>query len=139
MSPLCEIRSKNDRHFRWLKQTGLDSPTLAHLKRIRKSGTATTVLLAPFSEWPTAPVLPPDLALGEPYTVDVPKSAALTQISLKLKSTFWPTIYAPRKKGELEPWTRAKVRWAWEAVKAVVQEAQKVKSVDGEVSFKAYP
>lgn len=139
MYPSCETPRQNDRLYRWLKQNGLDAPTLAHLKRIRKTGAVSTVLLAPVNAWPTAPVLPPDLALGEPYIVDVPRGAALTQISLKLKSAFWPTIYAPRKKGELEPWTRAKVRWAWEAVKTVLQEAQKVKNVDGEVSFEASP
>lgn len=70
--------------------------------------------------------------MPEPYIVDVPRSAALTQISLKLKSNFWPTIYAPRKKGELEPWSRGKVRWAWEAAKTVVREVQNARDA-GEV------
>ncbi|KAF7791412.1 hypothetical protein EIP86_002428 [Pleurotus ostreatoroseus] len=124
--------------LKWLKTSGLDTPTFSHLKRIRKNGSVSTLLLAPVNAWPKAPTLPDDIALSEPYTVDVPRGAALTQISLKLKSAFWPTIYAPRKKGELEPWSRAKVRWAWEAVQEVVREARKAKNNEGELPIVAY-
>lgn len=75
------------------------------------------------SAYPDAPSLPTDVELPEPYVFEVPRSAALTQKALKAKMTFWPTIYAPRKKGELEPLTRGRVRWAWEAMRTVVKEA----------------
>lgn len=109
---------------RWLKNSGLETPTMSHLKRIRKHESRLTVLLALTTECPQVPTLPNIPGLSEPYAVDVASSAALTQISLKHKNTLWPTIYAPRKKGELEQWTRGRVLWACEAMRRTVQEAR---------------
>ena len=117
---------------RWLKQSCLDTPALAHLKRIRKLDGKTTLLIISHSTSPEKPLLPPDLGLPEPYIVEVPRTAALTQKALKVKTTFWPTIYAPRKKGELEPVTRGRVRWAWNAMQNVIREAAAAKA-NGEV------
>jgi len=117
---------------RWLKQAGLDNPDLGHLKRIRKQDGKTTLLLSTF---PTAPTLPEGIDLPDPVQVPVPASAALTLTSLSLKTTFWPTFYAPRRKGESEEWSRGKLRWAVEAMKAVASECKRAKAV-GEVSIR---
>ena len=117
---------------RWLKQSGLDTPTLAHLKRIRRSDGKTTLLLTSVALSPTVPSLPSAIELSEPYMLSVPRNPALTMEALKVKTLFWPTIYAPRKKGELEPLTRGQARWAWEAMCTVVQEAVAAKE-HGEV------
>ena len=105
---------------RWLKQTGLDTPNLGHLKRIRKQDNVATLLLTASA---APPVLPDDLELPNPYTLPVPISPALTLISLSLKSSLWPTVYAPPRKGQAESWTRGKCRWAWEAMRFVVEAA----------------
>lgn len=118
--------------LKWLKQSGLETPDLGHLKRIRKLNGTTTLLLTSVKLSPDAPPLPSDIELPEPYTIEVPRNPALTMESLKAKATFWPTIYAPRKKGELEPMSRGQVRWAWEAMRTVVQEAKLAKE-NGEV------
>jgi hypothetical protein len=118
--------------FRWLKSSGLDTPTLSHLKRVRKSptGTHSTLLLTNTS--PTVPDLPPILDLAPPYQLTVPRSAALTPISLALKNALWPTVFAPRRKGEPEDWTRARAQWAFAAMLRVVEEARAARAA-GEV------
>jgi tRNA-specific adenosine deaminase 3 len=109
--------------FRWLKSSGLDTPNLSHLKRVRKScsGTYSTLLLTSTS--PTPPELPPELDLAPPYQLTVPRSAALTPTSLALKNALWPTVFAPRRKGEPEDWTRGRAHWACTAMMRVVEEA----------------
>ncbi|KAJ7935514.1 hypothetical protein B0H13DRAFT_2246722 [Mycena leptocephala] len=70
---------------------------------------------------PDPPILPEDIVLPDPYLVTVPSSVALTTTSLSLKTSLWPTIYAPRRKGEVE-----------NAMHVVVQEALRWRD-DGEV------
>lgn len=72
------------------------------------------------------------MGLVSPYVVNVPASAALTPESLKLKSAIWPTIYAPKRKWEPEPWSRAKLAWAWDAVQVLLAEASRANEA-GEV------
>ncbi|KAH9841879.1 uncharacterized protein C8Q71DRAFT_700693 [Rhodofomes roseus] len=108
----------------WLKKSGIETPTMSHLKRIRKQDGSLTVLLALTPEYPQVPALPDVPGLSEPYVVHVPSTVALTQVSLKHKNTLWPTVYAPRRKGEAEEWTRGKALWACKAMKRVVEEAQ---------------
>lgn len=123
---------------RWLKSSGLESPDLSHLKRIRKQNEITTLLLC-VSLSPTPPPLPTDLGLTATYTVPVPATVALTMTSLQLKSSLWPTTYAPRRKGEMEPWTRGRARWAWDAMRVVLGVAGRAKA-EGEVSwFELHP
>lgn len=117
-------------YLRWLKQTGLETADLGHLKRIRKENGVATLLLTTSL---IAPTLPEVFGLPEPYTVFVPISAALTPISLNLKSSFWPTVYAPPRKGEAEDWSRGKSHWAWEVVQRLLEAADDAKS-RGEVS-----
>lgn len=81
----------------------------------------------------TAPILPEGLDLPQPYKVTVPKSSALTPRSLELKTSLWPTVFTPRRKDGEEVWTRAKARWAWEAMQIAIQAAMKA-SFKGEVS-----
>ncbi len=50
-----------------------------------------------------------------------------------LKSALWPTTYTPRRKDEPEPWTRGKLKWAWDAVKSAVDEALRAQRDDREV------
>ncbi|KAI0084800.1 cytidine deaminase-like protein [Irpex rosettiformis] len=114
--------------LKWLKQVGYDTPALTHLKRIRKTGSTTTLLLSTVSSTPLVPQLPAEYSLPAPYTLQIPQSAALTQIALQHKTTFWPTIYAPRKKFEPQPWSRAKVRWARDAMRTVIEEANASKT-----------
>ncbi|KDQ62574.1 hypothetical protein JAAARDRAFT_171049 [Jaapia argillacea MUCL 33604] len=123
--------------LRWLKQTGLDDPTLSHLKRIRKQDENTSLLLA--RNRPTFPLpdLPDDIGLSQPYTLSVPSTAALTLSSLKLKSSLWPTVYAPRRKGEAEEWSRGKVKWACDAMKTVVRSARRAQE-NGELPIAAH-
>ena len=117
---------------RWLKQTGLDTPSMAHLKRIRRVDDKMSMILTLTRDHPEPPVFPENVELPPPYILAVPKTAALTMASLKIKSSLWPTIYAPRKKYEPEPWTRGKVRWAFEAMQQVVEQARSA-SEKGEV------
>ncbi|KAI0264013.1 cytidine deaminase-like protein [Gloeopeniophorella convolvens] len=120
----------------WLKSSGLDTPTLAHLKRVRKSphGTHSTLLL---TAAPHAPALPPALDLAPPYALRVPRSAALTPASLALKNALWPTVYAPRRKGEPEEWARARARWACAAMARVVAEGRAA-AATGELPIASY-
>ncbi|KAI0036493.1 cytidine deaminase-like protein [Vararia minispora EC-137] len=109
--------------LKWLKASGYESPALAHLKRIRKSRDQSTFLL---TASPNTPVLPTELqgSLSTPYQIRVPKTAALTPTSLQLKATFWPTVFAPRRKHEPEVWSQAKMRWASSAIRRVIAEAR---------------
>ncbi|KAJ7600982.1 hypothetical protein C8J56DRAFT_23032 [Mycena floridula] len=120
--------------LKWLKLNKLDDGELGHLKRIRKQNEKATFLITTSS---TVPDLPSDLNLPEAYQVDVPTSSAQTQNSLALKSTLWPTMYTPRRKGEPEPWSRGKVNWAWQSVRTLVEAASKSLH-DGELPIVAY-
>jgi tRNA-specific adenosine deaminase 3 len=136
-----------------LKQAGHDTPDLGHLKRIRKQNDLMTFLIcnaatstgADTIEPPSLPSISDpnqttnqDLALPAPYIVSVPASSALTSTSLAFKSEIWPTIYTPRRKDEFEPWTRGKLRWAWDAMKWTVDAAVKA-AEEHEVHFFLLP
>jgi tRNA-specific adenosine deaminase 3 len=122
--------------IRWLKQANLESPDVAHLKRIRKNlDTGETTLLLSMDI--DKPPLPENLNLPEPYRVPVPASSALTMTSLALKAAIWPTMYTPKRKDEPEPWTRGQARWAWDAMLATVIEAKKA-GISGEVRRMIY-
>ncbi|KAH9969902.1 cytidine deaminase-like protein [Russula dissimulans] len=123
--------------LKWLKSSGLDTPTLSHLKRVRKSPTGTHSTLLLTSTSPTVPELPPDLDLAAPYQLAVPRSAAITPISLALKNALWPTVFAPRRKGEPEDWSRRRARWACAAMACVVEEARAARSA-GELPIASY-
>lgn len=99
---------------------------------MRKSPTGTHSTLLLTSTFPTVPELPPALDLAPPYQLPVPRSAALTPTSLALKNALWPTVFAPRRKGEPEDWSRARARWACTAMLRVVEEAQAARAA-GEV------
>lgn len=86
---------------------------------------------------PGPPEIPSELQLPHPYQISVPSSAALTLNSLSLKTTFWPTFYAPKRKGEVDSWTRGKLKWATDAVQVIIAEASKAQS-EGEVQKKIY-
>ncbi|KAG1745824.1 cytidine deaminase-like protein [Suillus paluster] len=103
----------------WLKRSGLESDILSHLKRIRKKDRISTLLL---SVLPSAPLLP--------QNVPVPCNPALTQTSLLLKNTLWPTVYAPRRKWEPEKWSIAKVQWARDAISHILRESAQTTSSD---------
>ncbi|KZT27392.1 hypothetical protein NEOLEDRAFT_1088973 [Neolentinus lepideus HHB14362 ss-1] len=127
--------------LKWLKETSLDSPLLSHLKRVRKTpspSSATSLLLLPYHDSCPPPSLPSlDPPLPQPYLADVPKTAALTLSSCKVKSSLWPTVYAPRRKGEAEVWERGRVRWACEAMRRVARTAKEAKD-SGELPIVAY-
>ncbi|KIM65787.1 hypothetical protein SCLCIDRAFT_112074 [Scleroderma citrinum Foug A] len=111
----------------WLKRSGLETDALSHLKRIRRQGLTSTLLLCTS---PHAPTLPGDTALGAPYQVSVPCNPALTQTSLHLKNTYWPTVFTPRRKWEPEKWTRGKLKWACNAIDVLKQECHKAATSD---------
>jgi len=119
---------------RWLRRSELDASELGYLKRVRKQGDKSTFLL---SVSPEPPSLPQDINLSDPFLITVPASAAVTPTSLSLKTLLWPTIYAPRRKGEVEDWSQGKARWAWEAMRVVVQEALRWRD-KGELPIAAY-
>ncbi|KAG6830390.1 hypothetical protein H0H87_008277 [Tephrocybe sp. NHM501043] len=123
--------------LKWLKQVGLETPDLGHLKRIRKINDTATLLLATLIVSPTSPSPPTELDLPPPYTLLVPSAPALTPISLKIKSTFWPTIFTPPRKGEAEDWTRGQAHWAWKAMRTVVAAAREAQS-QGEMPIAAH-
>lgn len=95
-----------------------------------------TLLLCKWSDSP-APPIPAQFSLPPPYTVCVPETVALSLTALRLKAAMWPTVYAPRRKGEPEPWSRGKAAWAWEAVEAMKAEARRARK-DGEVNQLSY-
>ena len=99
---------------------------------MRKSPTGTHSTLLLTSTSPTVPELPPILDLAPPYQLIVPRSAALTPASLALKNALWPTVFAPRRKGEPEDWSRARAQWACAAMLRVVEEARAARAA-GEV------
>jgi tRNA-specific adenosine deaminase 3 len=120
--PITVFRLKFSHHLRWLKETRLEDDSLSHLKRVRKLGGHTTFLICESSI--PLPTFPLELeGLHDPYQLEVPMSSALTPMSLVLKASLWPTLYTPRRKGELESWSKAKVRWAEKAVRRIVDEA----------------
>ncbi|KAI0274210.1 cytidine deaminase-like protein [Russula aff. rugulosa BPL654] len=123
--------------LKWVKSSGLDTPTLSHLKRVRKSPTGTHSTLLLTSTSPTVPELPPILDLAPPYQLSVPRSAALTPTSLALKNALWPTVFAPRRKGEPEDWSRARAQWACTAMLRVVKEARAARAA-GELPIASY-
>ncbi|KAJ6557398.1 cytidine deaminase-like protein, partial [Mycena vulgaris] len=120
--------------LKWLRHSELNADELGHLKRVRKQGEKSTFLLGVS---PLPPSLPQDISLPDPFLVTVPASVAVSHTSLLLKSSLWPTIYAPRRKGEVEDWSQGKARWAWEAMHAVVQEALRWRD-KGELPVAAY-
>ncbi|TFK81833.1 hypothetical protein K466DRAFT_666881 [Polyporus arcularius HHB13444] len=123
--------------LKWLKPSGLDTPSMAHLKRIRKLDDKMSMVLILTREHPDPPAFPEHIRLPPPYVIPVPKTAALTMTSLKLKTSLWPTIYAPRKKFEPGPWTKGKIRWACDAMREVVKVAQHA-GTQGELPMAAY-
>ncbi|KAJ7696082.1 cytidine deaminase-like protein [Mycena rosella] len=120
--------------LKWLRRSELDASELGHLKRVRKQGDTSTFLL---TVSPLPPSLPEDISLPEPFLVTVPSSVAVTPTSLTLKSSLWPTVYAPRRKGEVEDWSQGKTRWAWEAMHVAVKEALRWRD-KGELPIAAY-
>jgi tRNA-specific adenosine deaminase 3 len=84
------------------------------------------------------PTLPSDLAPSAPYLLAVPRSAALTPASLVLKNALWPTVFAPRRKGEPEDWSRARAQWACAAMTRVVEEARAARA-EGQVRVRTLP
>ena len=66
--------------------------------------TARTRLLTSTS--PTVPELLPDLKLTLPYQLKVLRSAEPTLTSLVLINSLWPTVFASRQAGRLQPYTR---------------------------------
>ncbi|KAK0201687.1 cytidine deaminase-like protein [Desarmillaria ectypa] len=120
--------------LKWLKQAGLDTNDLGHLKRVQKQDGRTRLLLTAL---PTCPSPPADFNLPEPIQLPVPTSAALTPTSLALKSSYWPTIYAPRRKGETEPWSQGKVAWARNAMSLAVATALRAQE-NGELPIAAH-
>ncbi|KZS99624.1 cytidine deaminase-like protein, partial [Laetiporus sulphureus 93-53] len=123
--------------LKWLKASGLDTPSLPHLKRIREVDAICTLILTYTSLSPSCPALPADLPLPAPYILPVPSSAAITSTSLSLKNTFWPTMFTSRRKLAPEAWTRRRALWACERMLKVVKEAQKAGS-RGELPVAAY-
>ncbi|KZP31457.1 cytidine deaminase-like protein [Athelia psychrophila] len=136
--------------LRWVRARGLDTPDLAHLKRICKRAGVTTLLISlcapvgspdlalgadaatPSDDLPdlTSFAPPPDLPpLGAPYTLPVPLGPARTPASLAAKAALWPTVYAqtraplPGEDDAGEEWTRGRVRWAERAMRCAVRAA----------------
>jgi tRNA-specific adenosine deaminase 3 len=110
---------------RWIKKSGLEHPSLDHLKRVRKQGTTATILLTSTKLHENPPDLPPDIDLSPAYIVTVPSCPALSMVSLKAKSTLWPVLFTPSRKAEPEVWTRGQVKWAQSIMQHLVDSAAK--------------
>jgi tRNA-specific adenosine deaminase 3 len=132
--------------LKWVQQQtpSSNSDPLAHLKRVRKDQSTglTSVVISPAAPSVSdtdvsAPQLPLDIPLPDPYTTLVPALPALTMTSLLLKNTLWPTVYAPRRKNEPEAWTRGRIAWACSAIRELVQIAAQAKA-SGNLPIAAY-
>ena len=124
---------------RWIRDAGLESPALQHLKCVHHSLSSSSsskklqlldVNVPPLTFRYTPP---PDLSLSEPYITQVPLHSALTYTSMALKNRVWTTVYAPRRRGEGEAWSRGKVQWARGVVRELYEEVERLEG-SGEVS-----
>lgn len=97
---------------RWIKQTGLEHPSLVHLKRARKHESGVTVLLSSLELYPSPPPVPPEMESFKVCQLKVPAYPATTITSMKIKQPIWPVVYAPPRKYEPEEWTAGEVKWA---------------------------
>ncbi|KAG9315928.1 hypothetical protein JVU11DRAFT_3579 [Chiua virens] len=122
--------------LRWLKQAGSRQGRSIASQTHPETRPFHTLLLDTSSAPPSLPPSPP---LDPPYQLPVPCHPARTPTSLSLKNTFWPTVFAPKRKWELEPWTRAKVRWASEAIHHLKHaHAEAVRSASAELPVVAH-
>jgi tRNA-specific adenosine deaminase 3 len=119
----------------------LDTPDLAHLKRVRRSRHDTeeevarsTLLLSI-----TKPILlTPPCDLPEPYLSKVPICAARTLEDVAIKSKIWPTVYQPKKRDrDRKQWTRREVKWVERGIRKVWEEAKRA-ATKGEVSTQSF-
>ncbi|KAI6044702.1 cytidine deaminase-like protein [Pisolithus marmoratus] len=97
--------------LKWLKCSGLDTEALSHLKRIRRQGQTSTLLLGAS---PQPPILPNDVALGIPYQL--------------------PHLGGS---GKPEKWTRRKLKWAHDAINVLKKASHEV-ALGGELPIVAY-
>ncbi|KAF8527520.1 cytidine deaminase-like protein [Hysterangium stoloniferum] len=127
--------------IKWLKETGLEHPSLKHAKHIRKwmdphTDSTTALLLSPLDEPP--PLIPNGLT---PFVVEIPRFPARTLEQVKAKSAIWPVFYEAQNHKELreeaQRWTYATVAWFCEAVKIIKREAKRVKLL-GEFPIVSY-
>ena len=110
-----------------MKSIGLDTPDLAHLKRVRRprptddNPTPRSSLLLSL----TKPILLlPPCDLPESYLAKVPVSAARTLEEVSIKSELWPTIYQPVRR-EVREWTRREVKSIERGLRKVYEEAKR--------------
>ena len=108
---------------RWIKQTGLEHPSLVHLKRARKHNSGVMVLLSSLELYPSPPPVPPEMEGFRVCQHKVPAYPAITITSMKIKQSIWPVVYAPPRKYEPEEWTAEEVKWATTIVKQVIAYA----------------
>ncbi|KAG1772311.1 cytidine deaminase-like protein [Suillus occidentalis] len=101
---------------------------LYHISNVSGKKTSISTLLLSVSS--SVPVLPANVDIGDPYRIYVPCNPALTQTSLVLKNTLWPTVYAPRRKWEPEKWSIAKVQWARDAISHILRKTARIMSSD---------
>jgi len=125
----------------YVKSSGLDTPDLTHLKRVRRPGkvsngdTAASSLLLSL----TKPILlAPPCDLPEPYLAKVPVCAARTLDDAAIKSKIWPTVYQPTKRDrDLKQWTRMEVKWVERGIRKVWEEAKRA-AIDGELPIASF-
>lgn len=108
---------------RWIKQIGLEHPTLVHLKRARKHESGVTVLLSSLELHPSPPPVPPEMVKFKVYQLKVPAYPAITIASMKIKQSIWPVLYTPPRKYEPDEWTAGEVEWASAIMEQVVAYA----------------
>ena len=108
---------------RWIKQTGLEHPSLVHLKRARKHNSGVMVLLSSLELYPSPPPVPLEMEGFQVCQLKVPAYPAITITSMKIKQPIWPVVYAPPRKYEPEEWTAGEVKWATAIIKQVTAYA----------------
>ena len=108
---------------RWIKQMGLEHPSLVHLKRARKYESGVMVLLSSLELHPSPPSVPLGVETFRVCQLKVPAYPAITVTSMNVKQRIWPVVYAPPRKYEPEKWTTGEVKWATAIMKQVTAYA----------------
>jgi len=123
----------------------MDTPDLAHLKRVRRPRSYPDNLDNPVPKSSlllstTKPILfSPPCDLPEPYLAKAPISVARTLEDVAIKSKIWPTVYQPKRRDrDMPQWTRQQVRWVERGIRKVWEEAKRSAKSNNELPIASF-